>query len=102
MVKKSWATELCLNGPNGLHMRETVWKMMTKPVRQEQPELKSRPKMLQHWCMPTTLSTNEVASAAAAVISHGTCHNILSDDLNMPRLHSPFYKKKNKLHSPST
>jgi hypothetical protein len=50
--------------------------MMSIQVEKEQSELKSRSKKLQRWCMPA-------AAKAAAGISHGTRHNILSEDLNM-------------------
>jgi hypothetical protein len=71
-ANKTTAVVLCLNGTEVLHRGETVQKMMSIPVGQ----LNSGAKKLQLWCMP-------IAAAAAAGISHGTCRNILSDDLNM-------------------
>jgi hypothetical protein len=57
MIKKAYGEEalgqmLFLSGTNVLHMGETVWKMTSLLVGQEQSELNSRSKKLQSWCMP--------------------------------------------------
>jgi hypothetical protein len=59
---------------------ETVWKMMSILVSQEESEVKSRFKKLAH--ANCSQMVDQVAAVAAG-ISHGTCHKILSDELKM-------------------
>jgi hypothetical protein len=85
---------LFLNVINILQGGETVWKIMNIQVGQERSETNTRSKKLLalvHAKRSHTL--DEVAAVAAAVaaaaeIGHGTCHKILSYDLNMGRVTS--------------
>jgi hypothetical protein len=59
------------------HRGETVWKMMSIPVRTEL----SIQEVVMLVCASRSQTVDEITTAAG--ISHCTCHKILSDDLNM-------------------
>jgi hypothetical protein len=82
MVKKPWAIVLCTDV---LHRGETVWMMMSILVGQERSELNSGS---QEVAMLVYANRSQMVDeiAVAAGISHGTCHKILSEDLNMSRV----------------
>jgi hypothetical protein len=58
--------------------------MMSIPVGQEWSELNSRSKVATLVCAHRSQEVDEIAAAAG--ISHATCHRILSGDLNMSRV----------------
>jgi hypothetical protein len=67
---------LCLSSTNVLHRGETAWKHTGRP-RTVRTEVSTLARPNRFW------TVDEITAAAAAGISHGTCHKILSDDLNM-------------------
>jgi hypothetical protein len=60
--------------------------MMSIPVTQEWSELNSRSKKLTTLVHANHSQTVDKIAAAAAMISHGSCHKILFDDLNLSHI----------------
>jgi protein-arginine kinase activator protein McsA len=80
-VKKPWVVVLCSSGTNVLHRGERVWKMMSILVGQEWSELNSGSKKFATLaCASCSQTVDEITAAG---ITCGTCHKILSDDMNI-------------------